>query len=209
MSGDIAHWPRIAAGAVFALFAMLAASPASAQTSVEDFYRGKTVTILIGHPAGGSYDLYARLAAAHLGKYIPGHPQVLVQTKQGGAGAGALQFLYGYGPKDGTLLGLFPETIALTQLTQPEIGKWKMQDLAYLGSFTNVNAVFMMRKDSPAKTIDELRHIETKVGCSSRISQGYSTPRSSRPMAGSSSGSCAAIPARWNSRWCWRAAKST
>jgi tripartite-type tricarboxylate transporter receptor subunit TctC len=176
MSAEIARLPRPAVAAAFALFAVLAASPVSAQSSVEDFYRGKTVTILIGHPAGGSYDLYARVAAAHLGKYIPGHPQVLVQTKQGGAGAGALQFLYGYGPKDGTLLGLFPETIALTQLTQPEIGKWKLQELAYLGSFTNVNAVFMMRKDSPAKTIDELRHIETKVGCSSRNSQGYSNP---------------------------------
>jgi tripartite-type tricarboxylate transporter receptor subunit TctC len=176
MRGGFARWPWAAGGAALALFAVLAASFASAQNSVEDFYRGKTVTILIGHPAGGSYDLYARLAAAHLGKYIPGHPQVLVQTKQGGAGASALQFLYGYGPKDGTLLGLFPETIALTQLTQPEIGKWKLQELAYLGSFANVNAVFMMRKDSPAKTIDELRRIETKVGCSSRNSQGYSNP---------------------------------
>ena len=93
----------------------------SLKDAVENFYRGKTVTILIGHPAGGSYDLYARLAAAHLGKYIPGHPQVLVQSKPGGAGAGAVQFLYGYRPKDGTLLGLFAETIALTQLVQPEI----------------------------------------------------------------------------------------
>jgi tripartite-type tricarboxylate transporter receptor subunit TctC len=87
-----------------------------------------------------------------------------------------VQFLSGYGPKDGTLLGLFAETIAHTQLVQPEIGKWKVQDLAYLGSFANVNAVFMMRKGSPAKTIDELRHIETKVGCSSRLSQGYLNP---------------------------------
>ena len=178
------RWPRIAAQAALALFAVLAASSASAQNSVESFYRGKTVTILIGHPAGGSYDLYARLAASHLGKYIPGHPQVLVQTKQGGAGAGALQFLYSYGPKDGTLLGLFPETIALTQLTQPEIGKWKVQDLAYLGSFANVNAVFMMRKDSPAKTIDEMRRIETKVGCSSRLSQSYANPSILRTYGG-------------------------
>ena len=172
MSGE---WSRAAAGAAIALLTVFVTSFASAQ-SVADFYRGKTVTILIGHPAGGSYDLYARLAAGHLGKFIPGHPQVLVQSKQGGAGAGAVQFLYGYGPKDGTLLGLFAETIAHTQLVQPEIGKWKVQDFAYLGSFANVNAVFMMRKDSPAKTIDELRRIETKVGCSSRLSQSYLNP---------------------------------
>jgi tripartite-type tricarboxylate transporter receptor subunit TctC len=155
---------------------MLSASVAFAQNPVEAFYRGKTVTILIGHPAGGSYDMYARLAAAHIGKYIPGHPQVLVQSKPGGSGAGAVQFLYAYGPKDGTLLGIFPETIGLTQLTQPEIGKWRVQDFAYLGSFANVNSVFVMRKDSPAKTVEELRQIETKVGCSARLSQGYINP---------------------------------
>jgi len=82
-------------------------SPAGAQNAVEDFYRGKTVTILIGHPAGGSYDLYARLAAAHLGRFIPGHPQVLVQSRPGGSGAGAVQFLYAFGPRDGTLLWAF------------------------------------------------------------------------------------------------------
>jgi tripartite-type tricarboxylate transporter receptor subunit TctC len=173
MSAEFAGLLRTAALALCATFA--AASVASAQ-NVEDFYRGKTVTILIGHPAGGSYDLYARLAAAHLGKYIPGHPQVVVQSKPGGSGAGAVQFLYAYGPKDGTLLGIFPETIGLTQLTQPEIGKWKVQELAYVGSFANVNSVFMMRKDSPAKTIDELRRIETKVGCNSRLGEAYINP---------------------------------
>jgi tripartite-type tricarboxylate transporter receptor subunit TctC len=64
------------------LLAVFATSTARAQGAVEAFYRGKTVTILIGHPAGGSYDLYARLAASHWGRFIPGHPQVLVQSKQ-------------------------------------------------------------------------------------------------------------------------------
>jgi tripartite-type tricarboxylate transporter receptor subunit TctC len=149
------------------------ASPARAQNAVEEYYHGKTVTILIGHPAGGSYDLYARLAAAHLGRFIPGHPQVLVQSRPGGSGAGAVQFLHAFGPRDGTLLGLFTETVGLIQLAQPEIGKWRVQDFAYLGSFANVNSAFMMRKDSPAKTVEDMRRIETKVGCNSRLGQSY------------------------------------
>ncbi len=152
---------------------LLIGLPARAQNAVEQFYRGKTVTILIGHPAGGSYDLYARLAAGQLGRFIPGHPQVVVQSRPGGSGAGAVQFLYGYGPRDGTLLGLFTETVGLIQLSQPEIGKWRVQDFAYLGSFANVNSAFMMRKDSPAKTIDDMHRIETKVGCNSRLGQSY------------------------------------
>ena len=148
-------------------------SPARAQNTIEEFYRGKTVTILIGHPAGGSYDLYARLAAAHLGRFIPGHPLVLVQSRPGGSGAGAVQFLYGFGPRDGTLLGLLTETVGLIQLTQPEIGKWRVQDFAYLGSFANVNAAFIMRKDAPAKSVEDMRRVETKVGCNSRLGQTY------------------------------------
>ena len=160
--------------ASLALYAVASlVSPARAQNAVEDFYRGKTVTILIGHPAGGSYDLYARLAAAHMGRFIPGHPQILVQSRPGGSGAGAVQFLYGFGPRDGTLLGLFTETVGLIQLSQPEIGKWRVQDFAYLGSFANVNSTFMMRKDSPAKTIEDMHRIETKVGCNSRLGQSY------------------------------------
>jgi tripartite-type tricarboxylate transporter receptor subunit TctC len=159
---------------VVALWACASAAlPARTQNAVEQFYRGKTVTILIGHPAGGSYDLYARLAAAHLGRFIPGNPQVLVQSRPGGSGAGAVQFLYAFGPRDGTLLGLFSETIGLIQLAQPEIGKWKVQDLAYLGSFANVNSAFMMRKDSPAKSIEDMRRIEIKAGCNSRLGQSY------------------------------------
>jgi tripartite-type tricarboxylate transporter receptor subunit TctC len=159
------------AAALFALVAIVA--PAWAQNAVEQFYRGKTVTVLIGHPAGGSYDLYARLAAGQLGRFIPGHPQVLVQSRPGGSGAGAVQFLYSFGPRDGTMLGLFAETIGMIQLAQPEIGKWRVQDFVYLGSFANVNSVFMMRKDSAIKSLDEMRHIETKAGCNSRLGQTY------------------------------------
>jgi tripartite-type tricarboxylate transporter receptor subunit TctC len=148
--------PRFAAALrILVSIALLSVvAPACAQSAVEQFYRGKTVTILIGHPAGGSYDLYARLAAGQLGRFIPGHPQVIVQSRPGGSGAGAVQFLYSYGPRDGTMLGLFAETIGMIQLAQPEIGKWRVPDLVYLGSFANVNSVFMMRRDSPIKSLD-------------------------------------------------------
>src|SRR5216683_393615 len=85
--------------------------PASAQ-AVDNFYKSHELTILIGHPPGGSYDLYAQLAAAHIGKYIPGKPTVIVQSMPGGAGSKAASFFYGRGPKDGSMISLFPETIA-------------------------------------------------------------------------------------------------
>ena len=76
----------------------LALLPAAAQ-NVEAFYKSHELTILIGHPPGGSYDLYAQLAAAHIGKYIPGKPTVIVQSMPGGAGSKAASYLYAKGPQ--------------------------------------------------------------------------------------------------------------
>src|SRR5262245_32803352 len=67
--------------------------PATAQGASE-FYRQKTIKLIITYEPGGSYDLYARLAAAHLGKHIPGHPTVVVQYMPGAGGFIGIQHLY-------------------------------------------------------------------------------------------------------------------
>jgi tripartite-type tricarboxylate transporter receptor subunit TctC len=156
---------------------------ASAQ-SVEQFYKGKTITILLGQPPGGSYDLYARLGADYIRKFIPGSPTLVVQYKPGGGGATAVAYLYDQAPKDGTMLGLFSETIGQTQLLEPAVGKWKMQEMTYIGSFAGVNAAFVRRKDSPAKTIEDMRKISMNVGCSGRTSQSYQSPAMLKNLAG-------------------------
>ena len=74
----------VAASAAFASATMIN-SVAQAQ-SLEDTYKGKTVTIMLGHPPGGSYDLYSQLAAEFLGKHIPGNPEIIVQHRPGGGG---------------------------------------------------------------------------------------------------------------------------
>src|SRR5581483_8131527 len=75
------------------LFAvMLSAQPAFAQ-SVEEFYKGKTVSLLIGFSAGGGYDLYARQVARHMGKHIPGHPTIIPQNMAGAGSLRAASFL--------------------------------------------------------------------------------------------------------------------
>jgi tripartite-type tricarboxylate transporter receptor subunit TctC len=159
------------------------ARPAEAQ-SVEQFYKGKTITILIGHPPGGSYDFYARLASAHLAQYIPGHPTIIVQSKPGGGGVLAVAYFYREGAKDGTMLGLFPETIAHTQIFEPSVGKWKVQDFSYIGSFANVNPVFVARKGAPAKSVEEMRSVPMNVGCSGRTGQSFQGPATLVAYAG-------------------------
>src|ERR1700681_3134118 len=89
--------------------------PGRAQ-SVEDFYRGRTVTLTIGFSAGGGYDLYARLLARHLGKHIPGQPNVLPQNREGAGSQRATLYLYNAAPRDGTVIGAFSRSMAVAPL---------------------------------------------------------------------------------------------
>jgi tripartite-type tricarboxylate transporter receptor subunit TctC len=157
--------------------------PAKAQ-SVEQFYKGNTVTVLLGQPPGGSYDLYGRLAVDYLKKFIPGNPNVTIQYKPGGGGAVAVAFFYDQAPRDGSMIGLFAETLGHTQLIEPEIGKWKMEEMTYIGSFAGVNAAFVRRKDSPAKTIEEMKTVQMNLGCSGKTSQSYQSPAMLKNLAG-------------------------
>ena len=159
------------------------ANPAAAQT-VEQFYKGTTVSILLGQPPGGSFDLYARLAADHLRRFIPGSPNVIVQHKPGGGGTVAVAFFYEQAPRDGSMLGLFAETIGHTQLVDPQVGKWKVQEMTYIGSLTGVNAAFVRRKDSPAKTIEDMKRVDMNVGCTGKTSQSYQTSTMLKNLAG-------------------------
>ena len=174
---------RVAIGALAAVFTGAVAIPALAQT-VEQFYKGQTVTILLGQPPGGSYDLYARLAADYMKRFIPGNPIIVIQHKPGGGASLAVAYLYAQAPRDGTWLGLFPETIGHTQLIQPELGQWKMQEMTYVGSFSTVNAAFVRRKDSPAKTIEEMKTVQMNLGCTGKTSQSYQSPAMLKNLAG-------------------------
>src|ERR1041384_6101061 len=92
---------------VFRAFAALACSLAfgaapPAAASVADFYKGKTVSLIIGYSAGGGADLWARFMARHLGRHIPGNPTVIVQNMPGGSGLAAVNHVYNTASQDGT-----------------------------------------------------------------------------------------------------------
>jgi len=165
-----------------AAIAFSATLPAAAQT-VEAFFKSHELTILIGHPPGGSYDLYAQLAAAHIGKYIPGKPTVIVQGMPGGAGSKAAAYLYAKGPKDGSMISLFPETIAYVQLMDPAQGRWDVTKMNYIGSFAPVNTAFMIHKGSKLASAEDLFKGKVNVGCSGRASQSFQYPATLKVIA--------------------------
>src|SRR5215470_10522549 len=94
---------------------ILTAAPGHAQTP-EEFYRGKTINLIIPNAPGGSFDLYARLAANHLGRFIPGNPVVVPQNMPGAAGMQAANYLASVAPRDGTVLAVLVLNITLAQI---------------------------------------------------------------------------------------------
>jgi tripartite-type tricarboxylate transporter receptor subunit TctC len=152
--------------------------------AVSDFYKGRTLTILLGHPPGGSYDLYAQLAAQYIGKYIPGNPNIIVEHRPGGGGGLAAAYLFSKAPTDGSMIALLPENLAGVQLLDPKRGRWDMRKVKYIGSFSDSNSAYGVRKGAAATTIDAMKTTPINVGCTGRTSASAQTPAIARNLAG-------------------------
>ena len=118
----------------FLLAALASAALAPAASAQEDFYRGKTVVVVVGFSPGGTYDLYARSLSRHIGKHIPGKPNSIVQNMPGAGSLTALRYLDVTAPKDGTVFATFNSTLVMQSLLDPETVKLKFTDMAWIGS---------------------------------------------------------------------------
>jgi tripartite-type tricarboxylate transporter receptor subunit TctC len=138
----------------------VALAPSAHAQSVEEFYKGKTITVIIGYSVGGGYDLYARHLAKHIGKHIPGQPTLVPQNMGGAGSLRAASYLYSAAAKDGTVFGTFGRTMAI----QPLLGTSAPFDgtrFAWLGSVTNDVSTCVTWHTSPVKTFRDM--LETPV----------------------------------------------
>jgi tripartite-type tricarboxylate transporter receptor subunit TctC len=145
-------WSRYALGAGLLLAATLL-RPAGAQ-SVEEFYRGRNVTIAIGFSVGGGYDLYARLLARHLGRHIPGQPRVVAQNREGAGSERATLYLYNAAPRDGTVIGAFSRSMAVAPLIAG--APFDATRLTWIGSISTDVSVCFTWNTSSIKTFDDM-----------------------------------------------------
>jgi tripartite-type tricarboxylate transporter receptor subunit TctC len=141
--------------------AAFAALPARAD-SVEDFYRGRNVTLVIGYSVGGGYDLYGRLVARHLGKHIPGHPTIVPQNREGAGSMRAAIYIYNAAPKDGTVIGTFSRSMAVAPLLQD--APFDASKFSWLGSVSTDVNVCMTWNTSAVKTWDDMLTKPSKIG---------------------------------------------
>lgn len=151
---------KLSRAALFTLAAgtaLLMACPgvASAQQSGADYYRGKTITILVGYAPGGGFDTTARLVAKHLGAHIPGNPNVIVQNMDGAASLIAANHIYNVDKPDGLTLGVFNELQVINQLTGLDGVQFDATKFSWIGSAIQSAPACTIRADSPYKTAQD------------------------------------------------------
>ena len=164
MSGDSLR--RICAALLLAVLGAFAGShDVMAQTdSVASFYKGRTVYVLAGDAVGGGFDAYARLVARHIGKYIPGNPNVVPENLPGGGSFLAGERIAVAAPEDGTYIGALHPTVFLDPIMGDPRKKVKRLDLAYLGSASKNLSVCLARTDAPVQSFAEVFKKELIVG---------------------------------------------
>ncbi len=147
------------------------------EKSVADFYSKNTVTIAVGFSPGGSYDLYARLLARHIGNHIAGKPNVIVQNMPGAGSRVLANTLYKIGPQDGTMIGLPNQAIATDQATGVAGAQFDARQFRWLGSPDNDVQITWTWHTSKAKTFEDATQNEVVLGTSGPGSVTYFYPK--------------------------------
>jgi tripartite-type tricarboxylate transporter receptor subunit TctC len=144
--------------------AALAAGLSSALAqSVEEFYKGKSITLAIGFTPGGGYDLYARHLARHMSKHIPGRPTIVPQNMAGAGSLRAANFIYTAAPKDGTAFGTFARTTGLNPLLESG-ATFDGTKFTWLGSVTNDISLCVTWHTSKANNWANFLKVPTAMG---------------------------------------------
>lgn len=162
------------ASRVFAscLVAALTATPAAAD-EVADFYKGKTVTMLIASGPGGGYNEMARLLSRHMGKYIPGNPTFVNQNMPGAGGIRAANYLYHRAPRDGLIVSATYRGIAFEPFFRPDAARYKPLEFVWLGSAAKDSSLMLTLNPSKVKSLADLKHTQVVLGSTRADQQDY------------------------------------
>ena len=129
--------------------------------SAQDFYKGKSVKLIVGAAAGGGYDTHSRMIAKHMTKHIPGNPGIVVMNMPAAGGLVATNHVYALAEKDGSSIGLFNRYTILAGVLGNEQARFKVEEFHWLGtpaSYSDNAYLFVIRSALPQKTVDDLRN---------------------------------------------------
>lgn len=160
-----------------ALVSAVALTPqvASAQ-SAADVYKNRTLTILVGYGAGGTYGQTSLLVSRHFDQNIPGKPNVIVQHMPGAGGLKAANYAYNVMPKNGLNVLMPPEMSVVSELLRPKRVKYKTTNFTWLGVVFGANQVMVVRRDTGVRSLEDLKKKQVIVASTGAGSPTYLVP---------------------------------
>ena len=153
----MAHSKTIVGAAALVVLAGVACA-----AGVEDFYKGRNVTLVIGYSVGGGYDAYARLLGRYFGKHIPGNPAIIPEQMTGAGSLRSANFIYSVAAKDGSVFGTFSRSMGISPLVDK--AEFDSRKFTWLGSVTDDNTICVTWNTSPIKNWDDFLNKPSKFG---------------------------------------------
>jgi tripartite-type tricarboxylate transporter receptor subunit TctC len=139
---------------------------AAPNDAVEQYYKGRTINSVVPFGPGGGYATYSQLVARHLGKFIPGNPQIVLQYRPGAGGIVASNYMYSVAPRDGSVIAMVSDGVALSSVIDADKIKYKVNEFVWLGAIERVNNVLAVRADAGVRNFHDMLKTEVIVGSS-------------------------------------------
>jgi hypothetical protein len=156
--------------------ALMSFGSAAAADEASDFYRGRTITVIVGFGPGGGYDLYARLLAHYLGNHIAGQPNVVVQNMEGAGSVRAANYVYSVAPKDGTVIAAVNQNMPMYQMLGGAGAQFNAADINWLGSMASSNGTLYTWHQSGIKSLEDAKARDVLLGGAGTTSDSYIYP---------------------------------
>jgi len=161
----------------------LAPSTATADP-VEDFYRGKSISMIIATAPGGDYDLRARLVARYIGRHIPGNPTVVPRNMPGGVGLQAMNYMANVAPKDGTAIHAIMQNMSTHQALGGTGVEFDTRKFFWIGNTTDTPNVINSWHTTDIRTIQDVMTRELVVGAPGQATNSVYYPKALNDLVG-------------------------
>ena len=156
---------------------------ASAQTA-SDFYKGKTLRIIVGSSTGGGFSMYSMLLSSHYGKFIPGNPAIVVEHMPGAGGINSINFLANAAPQDGTVIAVAMPNFFVTPFVEPKEAMFDPAQFSFVGRISDFGRVLAAWHTSEVRTIEDLKNKESILAAGGRRSTTSIQPMMINEMLG-------------------------
>lgn len=153
---------------------LVSAAPV-ASAGAEDYFKDKTITVVVPSGSGGTFHIYCQLVQRHIGNHIPGNPKTIIQNRPGAGGVKSLRWMVSAAPKDGTVIAMINPGTTMTPILRPKMG-YDATKLQWLGAPSVRTYTLAVWHTVPVNNIDDAKKMEVTLASTGRAATSTLLP---------------------------------